>query len=785
MIRDVHAVREKMRIEAIVIRVIRNRKTQLSQNFMKSAPNAARHTGSSASAHPASIAYNGGVTPFPRRASIALIGAGPRGASLIERIGANLDAGLAGVLESDLAAGGVPAEIELHVIDDAQSGAGRIWRTDQTRELCMNTLAHAVTLFTEPGSSVTGPVRPGPTLYEWCLLVRRDGAVDPGSGAADPDPDPALLSRLAEIPPAHIEAFDSYPVREGLAHDYRDELARTLPDSHPSRALYGEYLGWCYHRAVAGLPAGVRVVRHRARAVGIERTGIDRTGGAEHAAGAGDPREIVRLSNGERVAADAVILATGWMPRGETAAERGMAAQLAGRPELAWVRPASPVDQDLDGIAPGSHAIVRGMGMGFFDTMALLTIGRGGRFVEDPTAPGGLRYEPSGREPVLHVTSRRGVPFRAKTLYGSLPPSPEQRFALGVDWNAIPRPIDFDRQLWPRVVADAYFDYTDTLRRTRPGSVTAGPEELRAAVSAALADLAAETDDADAAPVDLFIAPARIGEALAPFVPDPALRFDLASEMRPVGGTFESPGAFDAWVLDRVLGDLSEAALGHDSALKAGLWSISAARGVAGSLGTLGGFDAESRASGYELLIAIGGMVGSGPPAFRNRQLVALAEQGLVHFIGPEARVAVGERGFTASSPAVAGSEVVAPALIDAWMHFHDLTETADPLARSLVAAGRARPFSVAARRGPRATTGAFDLEAETGLLIGADGSPDPAVHVAGTPVDEAVHRTIISPMPGTDPPMLRETDRVARSAIRIAITAHDTRSSACPIPVP
>lgn len=753
-------------IEAIVIRVIRYKKAQLSQNFMESAPSQTRHLRSSASVRSASAAYRGGARSSPHRASIALIGAGPRGASLIERIGANL------------AAAPAPAEIELHVIDDAQSGAGRIWRTDQTRELCMNTLAHAVTLFTEPGSSVEGPVRPGPTLYEWCLLVQRDGDRSPrraaaaGSGIAAA---PSDRSPLAEIPATHVEAFEAFPVRDGLAHDYRDELARTLPDSHPSRALYGEYLNWCYHRAVAALPAGVRVIRHRARAVGVERD-----------VEAGDPREIVQLSDGGRVAADAVILATGWMPRAETAAERGMAAALAHRPELTWVRPASPVEQELDGIAPGSHAIVRGMGMGFFDTMALLTIGRGGRFAEDPHAPGGLRYEPSGREPILHVTSRRGVPFRAKTLYGTLPPSPEQRFARGVDWSALPRPIDFDRQLWPRVVADASFDYTDALRRTRPGAVTAEPEELRAAIAAALEELTeGSAASADGGPADLFEAPARIGAALAPFVPDPSLRFDFAAEMRPVDRAFATPDDFDAWVRERVLDDLREAALGHDSALKAGLWSISAARGVAGALGALGGFDAESRASGYDLLIAIGGMVGSGPPAFRNRQLVALAEQGLVRFIGPEARVAVDERGFTASSPAVAGSEVVAPALIDAWMHFHSLAETADPLAQSLVAAGRARPFTVPARRGARATTGAFDLDAATGLLIGADGSVDAAVHIAGIPVDEAVHGTIISPMPGTDPPMLRETDRVARSAIRIAVTAHDTRSSACPIPVP
>ncbi|MFT4231207.1 MAG: FAD/NAD(P)-binding protein, partial [Leucobacter sp.] len=542
------------------------------------------------------------MTSELRRASIALVGAGPRGASLIERIGANLSE-IASL--SETADPGEPANrlgIDLHVIDPEQSGAGRIWRTDQTRELCMNTLAHAVTLFTEPGSTVAGPVRPGPTLYEWCLLVRRAGAGTDGVGAdpalriksapdsspapssnprlgddpapdvdpvpdgntspsgeslldgddapgneaalrvdpatadsaptrsapadpvtenpasgdlsapasADPatggeaerggDPaargaaavepealDPEFAERLAEIPPAHVASFDAHPVRDGLAAEYRDELAGTRPESHPSRALYGEYLSWCYHRAVASLPAGVRVIRHRAAAVGIERG----TRGEREAHG-GPARDVVRLSDGGRVAADAVILATGWMPREQTPAERELAATLAGRPELTWVRPASPVEQPLDRIEPGSRAIVRGMGMGFFDTMALLTIGRGGRFLEDADAPGGLRYEPSGREPILHVTSRRGVPFRAKTLYGSLPPSPEQRFARGIDWSAVPRPIDFDRALWPLVVADAYLDYAETLARTRPGSVTARPERLRDAIAGAVAELSRE-----------------------------------------------------------------------------------------------------------------------------------------------------------------------------------------------------------------------------------------------------------------------------------------------------
>src|SRR5690606_16911294 len=89
--------------------------------------------------------------------AIAIIGGGPRGVSLVERIGSRL--------------AGAAACLTLHLIDDTQVGAGRIWRTDQDRELCMNTLAHAVTLFPDESVTMTGPVTPGPTLHDWGLLA--------------------------------------------------------------------------------------------------------------------------------------------------------------------------------------------------------------------------------------------------------------------------------------------------------------------------------------------------------------------------------------------------------------------------------------------------------------------------------------------------------------------------------------------------------------------------------------------------------------------------------------
>lgn len=687
------------------------------------------------------------AAPPPHATSrIAIVGLGPRGVSLLERLGAHLTAHPLTAAES----------LELHLIDDAQAGAGRIWRTDQPRELCMNTLAHAVTLFTEPGSSVLGPVQQGPTLYEWAILARGAAGSLAGDAVA-----PIPAAHIEPIPAAHIATFATHPVRAGLASDYRDELAAIRPESHPSRALYGEYLVWCFDRALAALPARTTVIRHRARA-----EQLDRDAGGER----------ITLTTGETLTVDTVILATGWLPRASPTAERVLEDALKDRPDLHWVRQGSPVDQDLSGVPAGAPAIVRGLGMGFFDTMALLTIGRGGSFAADPDAPGGLRYTPSGREPILYVTSRRGVPFRAKSLYRALPPRAPQDLVREVDWEGVSRPINFDRLLWPRIVGDAFIAHASTLREVSPAALGSDPaaadralRAIEAAVRAAITPILDGT-----LPPTLDTTVARVAAAVAPFIPDPADRFDLAGEIHPVAEAFRDPASFDGWIADRVAADLAAGAQGRANAVKAGLWSISSARSLTGRIGTLGGYDAESRASGYALLHAVGGMVGSGPPAFRASQLLALTAAGLLHFIGPEAAITIDERGFVASSPLVAGSTISAPTLIDAWMHFHRLGESTDPLTLGLVAAGRARAFAISARAttDARVPTGGFDVDGATGLLVRADGTIDQAVHVAGIPVDETLHDTIISPMPGTDPPMLRETDRVALSALRIARAA-------------
>ncbi|MFF7233104.1 FAD/NAD(P)-binding protein [Streptomyces sioyaensis] len=86
---------------------------------------------------------------------IAIVGSGPRGLAVLERIAARLQ---------DLPH---HSRIDIYLIDSTEVGCGRIWRTDQDDLYRMNTVADEVTMFSGPADN--GPVRPGagPSLAEW------------------------------------------------------------------------------------------------------------------------------------------------------------------------------------------------------------------------------------------------------------------------------------------------------------------------------------------------------------------------------------------------------------------------------------------------------------------------------------------------------------------------------------------------------------------------------------------------------------------------------------------
>ena len=139
-----------------------------------------------------------------RPAVIVIVGAGPRGVGVLERLVANLPEML-------------PSRgVHIHVVDPYPPGAGRLWRTEQSPLMWVNVTSSDITMFTDESVRCDGPVRPGPPLDEWMA----------SSGE-------------------HTDSGHS---------------------TYATRRVQGNYLKWFFDRIMADLPADLSISVHSTRA---------------------------------------------------------------------------------------------------------------------------------------------------------------------------------------------------------------------------------------------------------------------------------------------------------------------------------------------------------------------------------------------------------------------------------------------------------------------------------------------------------------------------------------
>ncbi|WP_335937197.1 FAD/NAD(P)-binding protein [Streptomyces sp. PTD5-9] len=603
-----------------------------------------------------------------RAPALVVVGAGPRGTGLIERIAAN----------APEIHGNRP--LDIHLVDPHPPGAGRVWRHDQSPLLWMNSMAEDVTMFTDETVRQEGPVRPGPALHAWAARIRDGRIALPGGSAVEP----VLL----------------------------DEIRALKGDDFPSRRLQGVYLRWVHEQAVAALPGSVAVHWHRDRAVRVT--------------GARDGRQQVWLETREEpLPADLVVLTLGHLDA-EPEPEHVELTAFAARHGLVHLPPDFTADTDLTRLPAGEPVLVRGFGLAFVDLMVLLTEGRGGRYENGA-------YVPSGREPVLHVGSRRGVPYHSKIGYpwrgerATLP-----RF-LGPDLieELLKRdgPVDFRRDLWPHVGKELGYAHYHRL-------FTAHPERTRGDWSAFEAEYAA----ADPAGPALR---ALVRDA----VPDPADRLDLEALDRPLEGVRRP--SFDA--LQEVLRAhiTDDLARRHDPEHSPDLAVFLALLSAYGQLSRLG--DIGDWWHGFFSHLA------SGPPGPRLRRLLALSRAGVVRFLGAGMTVAADEeRGlFVAGSATVPGGRVEARALVEARLPAPSPDRTRSPLLRSLYEDGAAATGS-----------GLLSVDPDDGRILDRDGRPHPRRFALGPFTTGRAGAAFTRPRTGG--PAFRQNDATARRALAL-----------------
>lgn len=641
------------------------------------------------------------MTRHSGRRSVAFVGAGPTAASLLERLSASYPELLGGV------------ELHVHLIDPFPAGRGRVWRPDQSPLVWMNSMAEDVTIFTDGSVRCDGPIVPGPTLLEWSQAVLED---------------PRERARLSP--------------------EIVGELTSMTGMTFPTRRVQTGYLDWVHRRVRAALPAGVVVHDHAARAVALDD--------------AADGSQIVTTSTGECISADVVVLSLGHLDA-HLSRDDDAIAEFARRHGLAFHAAGHTAEFDLSDIDAGADVIARGFGQAFTDLVAMLTEGRGGRFVTKATGPNGatgasdtttaLRYEASGCEPVIHVGSRRGVPYRSKLDYRLQAPMvglpkflDEATIAALVSRETL---LEFRPDILPLLLKDIGWAYYHELFTAHPDRVAMTWAEFADRYSAAVGE-------------------AEIAVVVDSAVPAGEDRFDLLALDRPLAGLrFDSIAALGEHLRAHIDGDLHRRT---DVAFSADLAAFTAMLLMFGVLGRINGSGRMTNRSRVE---DVSGWwfdffmyYASGPPPGRLRQLLALVDAGIVCFIGAGMEVHCDEaRGRFVATSTSHGDEVVASVLVDARVAKPTVSRTADGLLAALFVRGDVAEESVTDRSsGWTRNTGKVVVGGHSMRLIGADGAAHPRRHALGVftsrPAAGAFAR------PNTNAPIFRQNDAVARSIL-------------------
>lgn len=642
------------------------------------------------------------------RLQLAIIGLGPRGLSVAERMCANA--------ESLLSPG---RELVIHLVDPHVFDGGQVWRSTQNSVLLMNTVACQVTVFVDETVDCAGPVVRGPSLYEWARSIDLLGSPD--------------------VPAA-----------------VRAEAATLGPDDYPSRAFYGSYLQWARRRIMRTAPPSVSFTLHRASAVDVRDMP--------------DGRQEVVLDTAESIGdLQAVVLALGHLPHRLDEAESALS-RFADRHGLRYIASSNPADASLDTVPAGDPVILRGMGLNFFDYLALFTIGRGGSFVRKSN--GTLSYVRSGQEPRLVAGSRRGVPYQARAKnqkgpFGRHEPlyvtaEVIERLRACADAGA---PADFRRDIWPMIDQEVRTVYYATLVRERRCICDA--EEFTAMF--AMAEPAAVPLSGDPLAIEESDAQRNV---LAKFEIAPDRGWDWRKIATPYSDDdLASTDRFRSWLRSYLDAEVQEAGKGNVAGPhKAALDVLRDLRNEIRLLVDHGGLSGDSyRDDLQRWYMPLNAYLSIGPPAERIEQFGALMDAGVLEVLGPDLWVGCADGRFVAHSGACPDLTVRAATLIEARLPETDLHRTTDPLLRTLLARGECRPYRIPIRGGGHYVAGGVAVTRRPYRLLDAADRPHARRFAFGVPTESVHWVTAAGIRPGVNSVILGDADAIARSCLRAA----------------
>lgn len=633
---------------------------------------------------------------------IAVVGAGPRGTSFLDRLANALEADTVSDAGTDTTE---IAPLEIVIFEPFEPGPGHVWRTDQSRNFLMNT----------------------PAVYP----------------TASPD-----------------YSFDQW--RQEHAAE-RPDIAALGRGSYPPRALYGEYLSEVAQRACEKLRAHPRVqsLTHRRAEVTSMRASGELYVLEYRDASSAEPQPN-NATLADAVVLSVGHVPAKLNPRQQVAGEQ--AAQLGLMyippnvpPDVDWN--AIPAGETVLVRGLGLNffdavtELTTGRGGRFVAPDAA---------VEDDDAArperGPLRYVPSGLEPRVWAASRRGAPYRAKAAVDAfVPPSVSLRFVTEESIRAIADAgvpgepagkLSFGAHVWPLVHRDVLRTYYRVLAEQRP-ELFGGSEGAASFVVRLEELLGAQRVHGQKV---WLTSVRRHVEQCAPG----AGWLDVPRLGHPFGEWgFESDDEYQAAVIAYLDEDAESAERGEADPLKMAIGAMHAARMLVKKLVAEGVFDdvtyQDDILRSFEPLVE---GLASGPPVQRIRELAALARAGVVHFIGPEPTFTLDEeRGiFSAESPWVDVAPVESKVMLEAMMPANRVAKTDSTLLRQLQDDDLAQPRPMLTEDGEFAPGAGFHVTERPHRLIGRYGDVHEGVFVLGLQLASVQWGTAIAAEAGGDP---------------------------------
>ena len=332
---------------------------------------------------------------------IAIIGLGPRGISVFDRIIA--------YARNDASA----TPLELYLFDSKEFGPG-CHTTDQADHLLVNTVACQMTQFSDDTVRGAGPLLYGPSFADW--LISKNSALGKGT-------------------------------------DAKIEIDR---NGYYSRALFGDYLRWGFEYLKKMAPPHLTIYLHNY--AGVDDLQWDQQRWQVSYDGCNFPADFVYLTTGH---ARKVLSSSEKKLTAQVDAARGRNPRLQLVLEPYPIRNATSSVMAGDTIAIEGMGLTsfdliaqltQGRGGSFESAGKLQPAGR-------------LHYRPSGQEPRILLYSRSGLPLTAravnqKGVFGQYKP----KFLTFVKLEELRAQaeggqLDFEKQIIPLLWADMQFAY--------------------------------------------------------------------------------------------------------------------------------------------------------------------------------------------------------------------------------------------------------------------------------------------------------------------------------------